>query len=215
MELNTKESTFMMYAPLYQYCEKNNFQNSLSALPYGLEMHKNQIRKGGEPYYIHPLTMACWSIYLKLQSDELIAAILLHDGIEDCGKRKEDFPVSIAVQDTVSLLSFEKDKNTTKELSLQKYFQAIMLSPNATMGKLIDRTHNLSTMIGAFPLDKMAKYVIETIQFIYPFIEEAKKRYPNYLEQILILQKSIYGSVNEAQNLLPEEMKRKVRQITA
>ena len=44
--------------------------------------HKNQKRKSGEPYIIHPLAVA--SIVLDLGMDEnTVAAALLHDVVED------------------------------------------------------------------------------------------------------------------------------------
>lgn len=41
------------------------------------------IRKNGDAYIIHPLSMACFAIGLGLTDDNLIAVILLHDICED------------------------------------------------------------------------------------------------------------------------------------
>ena len=46
------------------------------------EMHRNQLRKSGEEYLIHPLAVAVILAELGMDS-ETIAAGLLHDVIED------------------------------------------------------------------------------------------------------------------------------------
>ena len=53
------------------------------------QAHKDQKRKSGEPYIIHPLCVAI--ILADLEMDkETIAAGLLHDVVEDTGMTLED-----------------------------------------------------------------------------------------------------------------------------
>ena len=44
------------------------------------------------PYINHPFTMACHALAMGLEDDELIAALLLHDVVEDCGVSAEELP---------------------------------------------------------------------------------------------------------------------------
>ena len=52
------------------------------AYRYADEKHKNQLRKSGEPYIIHPLAVAEIVAEMGLDTDA-IAAALLHDCLED------------------------------------------------------------------------------------------------------------------------------------
>ena len=55
---------------------------------YALRYHQGQCRRSGEPYILHPLAVA--KILTEFQmGDEVLAAALLHDVVEDCGVSKE------------------------------------------------------------------------------------------------------------------------------
>lgn len=61
------------------------------ALVRAIELHKKQTRKGSDnvPYVVHPVEMAI--ILSRFTTDEnLIAAALLHDTLEDCDYTKEE-----------------------------------------------------------------------------------------------------------------------------
>ena len=61
------------------------------ALTKAIELHENQTRKGSDnvPYVVHPVEMAI--ILSRFTNDEdLIAAALLHDTLEDCEYSKEE-----------------------------------------------------------------------------------------------------------------------------
>ncbi len=57
-------------------------KNTFVALPLSLKLHSVQTRKDG---IYHPLVIACYAISLGLTEDVLVATILLHDVVEDCG----------------------------------------------------------------------------------------------------------------------------------
>ena len=78
---------------------------TVNALAYARELHDGQQRKSGEPYIVHPLTMANHAIALGVHEDEIIATILLHDVCEDCGVQPKDLPVSKDVREAVRLLT--------------------------------------------------------------------------------------------------------------
>ena len=215
MELRNGYDIQILYAGLRDCCETLKYYNSLVALPYGNLMHKDQKRKGGDPYYIHPLTMAHGAFNLDLQSDEMIAAILLHDVLEDCNQKREELPVDENIREIVSLLTFVRNPDQTKEQDLFQYYSKIKYNFFATFAKFLDRRHNLSTMRGAFSFEKMGNYLIETMQFIYPLLEEAESRYPKYQIQSSILRNDIYHLVHDTEIILPEDIKRRVKQQVA
>ena len=73
-----------MYTYIRGYATGANMRETLKALAFARKQHDGQLRKNGEPYIIHPLTMACNALSLGIRDDEVVATILLHDVCEDC-----------------------------------------------------------------------------------------------------------------------------------
>src|SRR5580658_9202061 len=59
------------------------------AVHYGAHAHEKQIRKSGEPYITHPITVAAILAEMRVDIDTLIAGVL-HDTIEDTSVNYED-----------------------------------------------------------------------------------------------------------------------------
>ena len=67
---------------IYQYHPSTDISLIQKAYDTAFEAHKDQKRKSGEPYIIHPVAVAI--ILAELEMDkETIAAGLLHDVVED------------------------------------------------------------------------------------------------------------------------------------
>lgn len=172
-----------MYAHLMNYATQKGFAQTLHALPYAREKHREQFRKGTEriPYINHPLLLACHALSLGMDNDDMLATALLHDVCEDCGVTPEELPVGDRVKEAVWLLT--KDGIKTKEA----YFGAIGKNELAIMVKLLDRCHNVSGMAGCFPAKKMVKYINETEEWIYPLLSIAQADFPKYSNQIFLI----------------------------
>ena len=74
-----------MYTYIRGFATALRMEQTLKALTFAREKHKVQLRKSGEPYIVHPLTMACDAMSMGIKDDNIIATILLHDVCEDCG----------------------------------------------------------------------------------------------------------------------------------
>ena len=59
------------------------------AIAYATEKHKEQKRKDGSPYIIHPLAVAQIVVEMGLDTDAVLGA-LLHDCIEDTDASKDE-----------------------------------------------------------------------------------------------------------------------------
>ena len=68
---------------LDNYAEEER-KKILSALRWGEGLHHNQQRASGEPFIVHPLTVAEILVDAHLDYETVIAAIL-HDALEDTG----------------------------------------------------------------------------------------------------------------------------------
>ena len=137
------------------------------------EMHRNQLRKSGEEYLIHPVAVA--EILAELGMDsETIAAGLLHDVIEDTPytleQMEKEFGNEVAeLVDGVTKLSalkFESKEERQAE-NLRKMFLAMAKDIRVLIIKLADRLHNLRT-INYMTHEKIVEKCQETLDIYAP-----------------------------------------------
>ena len=180
-----------MYTRLQGYCAALHWDDAARALAFAREAHSNQIRKSGEPYIIHPLTMACHATALGVQEEPVVAAIALHDVPEDCGIAVEDLPVrNPAIKDAVRRLTH------VKTVPLDVYYDEIAKDPVASMGKLFDRCDNVSTMAGVFSDEKTRSYIQESRQYVMPLWRRTKDHWPQYSSQLFVIKYHILSILN-------------------
>lgn len=185
-----------MYTYLRGYASGARMKETLKALSFAREKHSGQFRKSGAPYIVHPLTMACNAVSIGIREDEVLAAILLHDVCEDCGVSLAELPVSETVKRAVDLLTFRVMEGETKEIAKNRYYNLILQSREATLTKLIDRCHNVSSMAGTFSEAKLKAYIDETRQYVLPLLKKAKTLYPEDADILFILKYHIVSVVD-------------------
>ena len=148
------------------------------------EAHKDQVRKSGEPYIIHPLYVAI--ILADLEMDkETIAAGLLHDVVEDTimtiDEIKEQFGSDVALLvdgvtklQQLQLTGESQDKSADKvELqaeNLRKMFLAMAKDIRVILIKLADRLHNMRTL-KHMPPEKQQRIARETLDIYSPIAQ--------------------------------------------
>ena len=122
------------------------------AYNFASKFHEGQIRKSGEPYIIHPLSVA--EILVELGLDEItLTAALLHDIVEDTdvtlGEIKAIFGIEVAsLVDGVTKLSRIEyvSKEERQVENYRKMFLAMANDIRVVIIKLADRLHNMRTL---------------------------------------------------------------------
>ena len=66
------------------------------------------------------------------------------------------------------------------EEGLIDYYEKLSEDRIALMVKLLDRCNNISGMAAAFSIERMASYIIETEEHIYPLLNLADRKFPQY-----------------------------------
>lgn len=137
------------------------------------EMHRNQLRKSGEPYLIHPMAVAEILADLGMDEETIIAG-LLHDVVEDTPYTNEDLrrdfgdEVELLVDGVTKLgsIKFESKEERQAE-NLRKMFLAMSKDIRVLIIKLSDRLHNLRT-INYMTHDKIIEKCRETLDIYAP-----------------------------------------------
>ena len=136
------------------------------------EAHKEQRRKSGEPYIIHPIAVArIVAEELRLGANPIIAAFL-HDVVEDTHYTIEDIEERFGsdVAFLVNVITKKKKAHYDSSKQIDNYKQmldSIHYDIRALLIKLSDRLHNMRTLSSMRP-DKQMKIAGETDYFYAP-----------------------------------------------
>lgn len=138
---------------LKKHHKKANIKLVLKAYHYADDLHREQYRKSGEPYIIHPLQVAYILSTIELDENTICAA-LLHDVVEDTDKTHQDiieeFGQEIAdMVEGVTKLGKLQQYTTVQEQQVEDYrkmFLAMGKDIRVILIKLADRLHNMRTL---------------------------------------------------------------------
>ena len=160
---------------LYQAKRKNrniDIYKIKKAYLYAENKHKNQYRKSGEPYIIHPLHVAYTLAKLGLDTQTICAA-LLHDVVEDTnacyGDIEKEFGTEIAqiVEGVTKITELFKSVEEKQAENYNKMFGAMEKDIRIIILKLADRLHNINTL-EHLKRDRQIAISKETIELYAP-----------------------------------------------
>ena len=153
-----------------------NAEKIIEAYLFAMKSHDGILRKSGEPYIIHPLSVA--RILMQNNMDySTIMAGLLHDVVEDTDVTLDDIREKFG--DTVAKLvdgvtkidnlTLEKE-NLTESDSIKRLLLAMGDDIRVIFIKLADRLHNMRT-IQFLSREKQIKMANETNELFIPIAE--------------------------------------------
>ena len=155
--LQENQSPEQLYQELISRVKKYHPSDDISLIEKAYNLaymaHKNQLRKSGEPYIIHPLSVAIILAELQLDKETIVSGIL-HDVVEDTVITDEELRdqfgnyVALIVDGVTKLekIKYNDDKLEYQAENLRKMFLAMAKDIRVIMVKLADRLHNMRTL---------------------------------------------------------------------
>lgn len=185
-EFQTPDALFQgLIQRVHKYHPSDDISMIDKAYATACEAHKDQVRKSGEPYIVHPLCVAIILADLELDKETIIAG-LLHDVVEDTimtnEELKEQFgpDVELLVDGVTKLEQLQytgeaaPDRTTSREElqaeNLRKMFLAMAKDIRVILIKLADRLHNMRTLKYKSP-ESQKRIARETLDIYSPLAE--------------------------------------------
>ncbi len=177
-----------LYQVLIRHVKKYHPSDDISviekAYKVASEAHKDQKRKSGEPYIIHPLYVAIILADLEMDKETIVAG-LLHDVLEDTVMTEEQMTEVFGVEvvqlvDGVTKLEniplssgsgTESDARLELQAeNLRKMFLAMAKDIRVIIIKLADRLHNMRTLKYQKP-ESQQRIAKETLEVYSPIAQ--------------------------------------------
>ncbi len=149
-----------------------DFDRIAKAYALAREAHRDQRRKSGDPYILHPIAVAqIVAEELELGANPVIAS-LLHDVVEDTPHTveeiREQFGDDVAfLVDTVTKRKKSHYSHSKQVDNYRQMLDSVHYNIRALLVKLCDRLHNMRTLDSMRP-DKQMKIAGETDYFYAP-----------------------------------------------
>jgi len=147
------------------------------AYDYAKDMHGDQMRASGEPYYTHPVEVASILADMHMDTATIITAIL-HDTLEDTEATVADLEgifgkeVATLVNGVSKLTRIESQTVEGKQAeNFRKLVLAMSEDVRVLLVKLADRLHNMRTLHHIDKPEKRKRIARETIEIYAPLAE--------------------------------------------
>lgn len=172
-QLIEREFEELRIASLRRCANQKEYETVLKAFEFANAAHKGVRRRSGEPYILHPISVAKIVVKEIGLGYKSIVTALLHDIVEDTEYTNEDIErlFGAKIASLVDGLTKIKSAFDSSSSSQAENFKRIILTLNddvrVILIKLADRLHNMRT-IEYMPDNKRAKILSETMYIFIP-----------------------------------------------
>ncbi len=211
-------------------CDKRGDKTLIKkAYQVAYDAHKGMRRKSGEPYILHPLSVA------KIVNQQIglgarsVACALLHDVVEDTDYSLEEIEsmfgdkISSIIDGLTKISGVFDNKSSLQAENFRKMLLTLSDDVRVILIKIADRLHNMRTL-DSLPVHKQIKISNETIYLYAPLAHRLglysikteledlslKYRYPKVYEE---LKKKLKENEKQRQEFLKEFRKPIVEQL--
>ena len=158
---------------LKQYLKPQDIDQIWDGYRFAYQAHDGVVRKTGEPYIIHPVSVACILADLHMDMPTILAA-LLHDVVEDTPITTDDIKEKFGQQvaelvdglTKLDKIEFQSASQAQAE-NFRKMLLAMSQDVRVILVKLADRLHNMQTLEAMKP-EKQRLIAKETLEIYAP-----------------------------------------------
>ncbi len=158
---------------LKQYLKPQDIDQIWDGYRFAYQAHDGVVRKTGEPYIIHPVSVACILADLHMDTPTILAA-LLHDVVEDTPITTDDIKEKFGQQvaelvdglTKLDKIEFQSASQAQAE-NFRKMLLAMSQDVRVILVKLADRLHNMQTLEAMKP-EKQRLIAKETLEIYAP-----------------------------------------------
>ena len=207
---------------VHSYCPEADDDMIRKAYHFAEVAHQNQKRRSGEPYFIHPVSVANIIADMRLDVPAICTA-LLHDTVEDCdevcfGDVESHFGKEVAAlvdgMTKICRIKFHSRQEEEAE-NYRKLIVAMASDIRVILVKLADRLHNIRTL-QHMPRQKQINKAKETLELYAPLAHRlGLYRIKEELEDTCLkyLEPKAYAELEEKINSGKEERQRYIREV--
>ncbi len=170
------ESKLKRFEDRLRHFDEVERKRIMEAARWAQRLHDGQSRASGEPYLVHPLSVAEILLDLDLDADTIISA-LLHDIIEDTETSRAAIEGAFGAQvaelvEGVTKISIiqAKRKSVQKSETIRKMLLAMTRDIRVILIKLADKLHNMRTLEHQ-PLQKRKDTATECLDIYAPLAD--------------------------------------------
>ena len=133
---------------------------------FARDAHGTQTRKSGEPFIMHPLTVAIYLAELYVD-DAILTGAILHDVAEDTASTLDQIEAEFGAQARLLVDGVTHLKNVSQLEDIAHLFMAMSRDIRVVLIKLFDRLHNMRTLDSIAP-DRRRRKAQETLRIYVP-----------------------------------------------
>ncbi len=142
------------------------------AYEFALKAHEKQMRKSGDPYFVHVYETAKTLAILRMDTSTIVAGFL-HDTLEDTKTTEEEIKkefgdnILFLIKGVTKLGTLKYRGHERHVESLRKFLVATARDIRVLIIKLADRLHNMRTL-EHLPKEKQMRIALETLEVYAP-----------------------------------------------